>query len=154
MATLSTTYIRIARLPIPDVMEAIRQHYEKYSTKGKDFKKRQSVLGYELKLDSLRLKTFFVRGTVCSCCGLKATHFAVEKHKSADPNLFPHLNLWGINSKGEEVLFTHDHTLARSLGGLDALKNTTTMCSVCNEDKSVEERLLKEAINKEMAQVA
>jgi hypothetical protein len=34
------------------------------------------------------------------------------------------------------VLFTHDHTLARGLGGADAIENTTTMCSPCNQKKS------------------
>ncbi|MNE07882.1 hypothetical protein D3C80_1005220 [compost metagenome] len=34
------------------------------------------------------------------------------------------------------MLFTHDHTLARSLGGTDDASNTTTMCAKCNFLKS------------------
>jgi hypothetical protein len=100
------------------------------------------LFGKQVKLFSkgTRLKTFFVRGTVCSSCGLKATHYAVERpaHETGD---FPyHLNLWGIDGKGCDVLFTHDHTLARSAGGADNISNTTTMCSPCNHAKSLIEK--------------
>lgn len=98
-------------------------------------------LGVSVKLFSkgMRLRTFFVHGTKCSACGLEASHYAVERpaHESGD---FPyHLNLWGFDANGQEVLFTHDHTLARSAGGKDAISNTTTMCSPCNFTKSLVE---------------
>ena len=144
--TMSSTYIRYGKLPINAVMEAISKHYETYPKKDKEFSKRHFVLGYELKLDSLRLNTFFNKGVVCSCCGLKASYFAVESHRSSQRLDPPHLNLWGINDHGEEILFTHDHTLARSLGGNNNATNTTTMCTVCNGEKSVGERILKERL--------
>jgi|SRR5579872_2356812 len=97
------------------------------------------VHGVYVKLFSAgtRLKTFFKHGTKCSACGLEAKFYAVERpiHESGD---FPyHLNLWGIDANGDEVLFTHDHTLARRAGGADNTGNTTTMCSPCNFAKSL-----------------
>lgn len=52
-----------------------------------------------------------------------------------------HLNLWGVKD-GEEVLFTHDHVLARGLGGKDNLDNTQTMCCYCNWEKGDLEAIL------------
>jgi hypothetical protein len=45
------------------------------------------------------------------------------------------MNLYGMKD-GNEVLFTHDHILARGLGGADDLTNSQTMCSPCNGNKS------------------
>lgn len=96
-------------------------------------------LGEQVKLTSLRMQTFLNKGTVCSACGRKAKYFAVERHKSRQEghsNSY-HLNLYGFDKDGNELLFTHDHTIARSLGGKDHLSNTTTMCSHCNNVKSI-----------------
>lgn len=126
-------YIRSSVVSIGEVLPLIGQ-----STRAQ--------VGYELvKVCSLRLKTFKANGTKCSCCGLEATHFAVER--CAEQESY-HLNLYGMKD-GQEVLFTHDHTLARSLGGRDHISNTTTMCSPCNFDKSIIERELKEAMRRE-----
>lgn len=46
-----------------------------------------------------------------------------------------HLNLYGVR-EDEDVLFTHDHKLARALGGADNLSNAQLMCSPCNGKKS------------------
>lgn len=50
-----------------------------------------------------------------------------------------HFNLWAVDPDGTEVLMTHDHKLARALGGKNALENTQTMCSPCNGNKAVAE---------------
>lgn len=102
-------------------------------------KARDVIDGITVKVNSLRLKTFAIKGTKCSCCGLESSYFAFEKQKNSDENLSWHLNLYGVNSEGEEILFTHDHTLSRGLGGANTLKNTTTMCSPCNFKKSIPE---------------
>lgn len=111
---------------------------------------RVLIKGEMVKVGSLRLQTFAKHGTTCSACGLKATHFALEKN--AETYLYYHLNLYGVNSEGEEVLFTHDHTLARCLGGKDNIENTTTMCSPCNSAKAViEHNLVKQRREAEIA---
>lgn len=108
-----------------------------------------SVLGVTVNVTSLRLQTFACKGLVCSVCGQKGSFFAVERNfKNKDPDTLKgwHLNLWGINQEQEEVLMTHDHTLARALGGKDELNNTSTMCEPCNHLKGIEEKRLVEAM--------
>lgn len=131
-------YQRLGKVSI----ETVREAQAKVWNDGKPPQAKLNVLGTNVKLFSkgTRLKTFFEHGTECSACGLQASFYAVERpaHETGD---FPyHLNLWGIDGKGQEVLFTHDHTLARSAGGKDHTSNTTTMCSPCNFAKSLVEQ--------------
>jgi hypothetical protein len=97
-----------------------------------------------VRVYSLRLKTFAFKGTKCVSCGLEASYFALEKDINGDSDAY-HLNLWGIKPSGENILFTHDHILARSLGGADTLENTQTMCFPCNNLKGTAERKIKES---------
>lgn len=88
-----------------------------------------------VRVTSLRLRTFLKSGTKCHCCGMEATHFAIEKDaKTKEP--FFHLNLYGTDPVLGEILFTHDHIIALSKGGPDNLSNTQTMCGPCNWRKS------------------
>jgi len=100
------------------------------------------IHGIRVNVTSLRLQTFAIKGQECSSCGVKATHFAVET-KDTGPEAW-HLNLWADRSHLEkgEMLMTHDHTLARGLGGKDHIDNCTTMCSKCNFQKSRGEQIL------------
>jgi len=97
--------------------------------------------GWTFNIYSLRLKTMcraYRRNEFyCPSCGLPASFFAVESFVRNGDNNSCHVNLYGVNKEGKEVLFTHDHTLARSLGGQDNLENTTMMCSPCNNKKSL-----------------
>jgi cytochrome c553 len=95
--------------------------------------KRVKLHGHEVRVKSLRLKNF-AKSHACCDCGLVATHFAVEENGSEW-----HINLWAERPGMKEMLFTHDHTLARSLGGADTEENTTTMCAKCNHKKAVGE---------------
>jgi hypothetical protein len=134
-----------------DLEEAICAIQANLHINGK--KIRVVLNGIAVKCVSLRLRTFATKGTVCAFCGLEATHFAIERPLcdagfSADEKPY-HLNLWGINESGEEILFTHDHIHARSSGGRDHISNTQTMCTVCNNEKSVEEGRLAKALRGE-----
>lgn len=99
--------------------------------------------GRRVGASSLRLRTFArsmseFNNLRCTCCGLDAKFFAVESFtRSQQPS--DHINLYGVNENGEEVLFTHDHRLARCLGGVDNLSNTQVMCFPCNSRKGSEE---------------
>jgi hypothetical protein len=97
--------------------------------------------GFEFNIYSLRLKTFcrsaYKDALHCTACGLRASYFAIESFKRGNQKSY-HVNLYGMVD-GKEILFTHDHTLARSLGGADSLSNTTVMCSPCNSKKGQEE---------------
>ena len=71
---------------------------EKLSEIGENAKthiKRKNTVnidGQEIYLLSDRYITFFTKGYECPCCGLKATHFALEKSGKAKRY---HLNLYG-----------------------------------------------------------
>jgi len=88
--------------------------------------------GYSFKISGLRLNLFRNQQN-CVFCGLVGDHFHLEFGSVHDKN--PHLNFYGINSSGEEVLMTRDHILPVSHGGKDILSNLQTMCSVCNSLK-------------------
>lgn len=90
------------------------------------------------KSRSQRLPTFVRCGTTCVTCGLQASYFAVEMSKYQKAKRW-HLNLYGVNAEGKEILFTHDHVLARSVGGADDQTNTQTMCDPCNAHKATYE---------------
>lgn len=131
MAKLSNTqrkkrqweYIRAGIVPIETVLSLI---------KNPDIK-NVNLLGHNVNVTSLRLQTF-AKSCTCSACGLVATHFAVENNSNW------HLNLWADRGpEKNEMLFTHDHTLARGLGGADNESNVTTMCAKCNHKKSIGE---------------
>jgi hypothetical protein len=125
-------YLRHAIAPLDDIFLAIKEGWNNPGAKMK-------FQEWTFNIHSLRLRTFCrCRGNlVCSCCGLKAQYFAVESFKHGSPNSV-HINLYG-RADGKEILFTHDHTLARSLGGKDNMSNTTVMCSPCNSRKATEE---------------
>lgn len=98
------------------------------------------IHGYVVSLKGVRLETLGNQPLCCSNpeCTHKPAFFAIEKFHSSKAGLYSqyHLNLYGIDEKGREVLFTHDHTLARGLGGPDSVENTTMMCLPCNTQKS------------------
>lgn len=144
MTKVRSVYERLGTVAIQEVIKAAPAG--EYDPRAK--LDRVIILGESVGIDSLRMKTFIYKGTVCSCCNLEATHFAVERHvKRADPDGRYHLNLWGVKN-GHEVLFTHDHTIARSNGGADNFSNTTTMCTNCNNRKGIAETAHQKKISK------
>lgn len=136
-------YIRHGIVPAEIVLPLVKEHY------GNNLPK-PVFHGHPVGVTSLRMKTFQHDGLVCRGCGLTASYFAVEDfHNARHPQ--PHLNLYGINADGAEVLFTHDHKLARGLGGADNLSNVQTMCFPCNNKKS---RTENPQINKSLKPVS
>lgn len=87
--------------------------------------------GVFVKIHSVRLQTF-KKSLRCVSCGIEGTHFWAEKQVGQISN---HLNLYGINAKGEDVLMTKDHIIPKSKGGSESLKNMQTMCTECNRKK-------------------
>jgi hypothetical protein len=134
------TYDRHSTVPAEELLQVIENEINRLLPKGEK-KSRVSVNGIPVKMrESLRLETFVRKGLTCACCGLKATFFAIERNLADAARNGPyHLNLWGVKD-GEEILFTHDHVLARSAGGKDTIENTQTMCTVCNFEKSLTEQ--------------
>lgn len=135
-------YARIGTVSIEEIREAQSKNTATLDPRSREKPPKIELFGRPVKLfsDGMRLKTFYTHGTKCSACGLEAQFYAVERPVQMNDGHPYHLNLWGIDPNGGEVLFTHDHTLARSAGGKDNLSNTTTMCSPCNFAKSLVEK--------------
>jgi len=92
-----------------------------------------NIKGYKVKISSSRYNVFKTSGLVCKECGLVSKFFAIEKD---DTSINYHLNLYGTNEKGVEILFTKDHIVPKSKGGKNDISNYQTMCSACNLKKS------------------
>lgn len=133
-------YHRHSTVSIEEVLAEIQKASDIQAESKGRVKYKAELNGVKINVTSLRLRTFLTHGTTCSCCGLKATYFAIERNRADEAkNGSYHINLWGANAEGEDVLFTMDHTIARSLGGADDLTNTTPMCTECNFEKSIGE---------------
>lgn len=140
---MATNYLRLKKCSLEETLQAIKEYNARpVNPEHKGSSQRVEFCGQQVKLSSLRLRTFATYGTECVDCGIKASFFAIERHQG-DVNY--HINLWAINSDGKQVLMTHDHILARSLGGADNISNTQTMCMICNFEKGKIEHKLKES---------
>ena len=89
--------------------------------------------GTEIKANSQRYVVFKEKGCTCVKCGLTASYFALEKHEKQDRF---HLNLYGVNEQGQEILFTKGHIQPKSKDGASTYGNYQTMCFICNNDKA------------------
>lgn len=127
-----STYKRLATASLLEVIPKIQANW--------DVSKPRMLIGdHSVGIYSIRMRTFgrdarASCGISCVGCGLEASFFAAEVFEQGNQDT-AHANLYGIRD-GEEVLFTHDHTLARALGGKDSLSNTKVMCFTCNNAKS------------------
>lgn len=121
-------YIRKEIYPIQLILSSVELHHTKKDIIVLD--------GDNIKLGSDRYKTFKVKGTDCVTCGAVGKYFAKERDKYNQASLSFHLNLYATNSKGEEVLMTKDHIIARDKGGEDHIDNYQPMCTVCNGEKA------------------
>lgn len=145
---------RYERLRVIDLNRALGLIRESYESTGEPHKRRRGrdkgpkvdIDGVSVRIGSLRLLTFALKGTVCVECGKRATHFALERPPGQDGSY--HLNLWAANPDGTETLFTHDHIHQRSTGGRDELDNCQPMCQPCNQAKAAEEQKLFNALSK------
>lgn len=106
----------------------------KNSFNGNRKKNEYKIINHvQVKITSQRYPVF-QKSTVCCVCGLQASFFALEmNHKDCSDKY--HLNLYGVNEKGEEVLFTKDHIQPKSKGGKNIQSNYQTMCMICNTEK-------------------
>jgi hypothetical protein len=113
------TYKRLAIAPLDYIVPKIQANWNVSEP-------RALIDGHSVGIYSIRMRTFgrdarASCGLSCRGCGLEASFFAAEVFARGNQDT-PHANLYGIKD-GEEILFTHDHILARALGGKDALSN-------------------------------
>jgi len=69
----------------------------------------------------------------CYSCGAEADRWIADKGKK-DHNSPPVLNLYGVHN-GKIVLFTRDHIIPKSLGGVDDIENLRPACDICNSQR-------------------
>ena len=148
-------YERLGVLPLEPVLEAIRLRlaYEQDPENQPEAPLFVRWLGKKVCVGGLRLQTFAAHGVACALpgCACRGEYFAIERGLDRHGRVFKktyHLNLYGVTAGGKESIFTHDHTLARSLGGADDLTNTLPMCATCNRWKGTKEyrQLIQERI--------
>jgi hypothetical protein len=131
-------YFRIGK--VYEVAEFLEFINDCDADKGFDFRnfmKAAFAGDYEVSSFSLRYLVF-EKSQRCATCGLTASFLALEyndlsnrsKTKSA------HFNLYGVNDRGQEVMFTKDHIYPKSKGGSNDLSNLQTMCTCCNFKKA------------------
>jgi len=124
----SQDVVSLGLFPVNEILDLIQMTEKRYS-------KKVDLLGYKVNVCSNRLQTFKTHGTTCVTCGRTGLFFSLEYHTHDKHGIkHPHLNLYALEN-GEPVLMTHDHIKPLSKGGADALENTQTMCSPCNEAK-------------------
>jgi Fe-S cluster assembly iron-binding protein IscA len=94
-----------------------------------------TLKGVQVKITSQRYLVF-QDSLICYKCGLIGQYFAIEKaDDKTNTNNTYHLNLYGVNEFGEEILITKDHLIPKSKGGKNHISNYKTCCEVCNFEK-------------------
>lgn len=116
------------KIPINEVVSQISEDTPLYKSGYFD--------GAEVNLGMLNMRLFATKGCDCVHCDLKGEFFRVERMGRGN-SIFNewHLNLYGVNEHGREVMMTKDHIHAKSKGGVDELRNLQTMCEKCNVKK-------------------
>lgn len=92
-----------------------------------------SLRGYKIIVDTDRYENLYYHGLKCAQCGLEAKFAAIEKNIYSKDKF--HLNVYGIDKNGKELMLTKDHIFPRILGGLDTLNNYQVLCERCNSCK-------------------
>lgn len=90
------------------------------------------IEGHNVRTKDDRYLNFIKNGFKCVRCGLKGQYVKLECNSR---NGY-HLNVYGVDENGIEVLLTKDHIYPKSKGGLDNIKNYQVLCEVCNGKKS------------------
>lgn len=79
------------------------------------YNKKQSKIeieGYKVKTKDDRYLNFIKHGFECAKCGIKGKYVNLE----CNSKLGNHLNVYGIDKNGNEILLTKDHIYPKSKG--------------------------------------
>jgi len=124
-------YERLKIISIEEVFQAIREN-------------KNLRFGGEIRPPfSDRIMTYYVHGVQCvwEGCPCKGEYFGVERQvhrKTGVPYTKGyHLNLYGFNADGQEIMITSDHKIPKSQGGKkNGVANRQPMCQPHNQLKS------------------
>lgn len=116
-------YERLAEIPLDEGLKAI--------AKGK-----LQYRGVCCHTSSTRLLTYCHYGVDCVVpgCKISGEYFAIERAINQQTSQY-HLNLYGLDASGREVMITSDHRLPKSKGGSNELHNRQPMCYPHNAQK-------------------
>jgi hypothetical protein len=145
-------YVRVAKIPVEGVLpfaftKSVRHKLRsegvaydslewKHAGQHTFFVKiNKKMKAFTVPMGSQRYELFASKGIECVDCGIKGSYFALEKDISDSTSRF-HLNLYGKDENGEEVMITKDHILPKSKGGENKLSNYQPMCYKCNQKKA------------------
>lgn len=123
------TYERKEIYSLEDVFRCI---FSKKDMLANPLLKNRTFDGDKINMSSLRYLVFKYVSHKCSKCGLEGTFFAKERTPGV---LKWHLNLYGYDKLGNEVMLTRDHIKPLSKGGENTLMNLDCLCSRCNLKK-------------------
>ena len=118
---MSRNKVLIENLPLSIIQDT-------YNSQSKKIK----IAQYNVKTKSDRYLNFIKNGFKCAKCGIEGKYVNLETNS----RLGNHLNVYGIDKEGKEVLLTKDHIYPKSKGGLDNIKNYQVLCEKCNENKA------------------
>ena len=85
-----------------------------------------------VKINSLRLQLFKLKGVSCQDCGIQGNYFRKDTFRGMKTY---HFNLYTLDSNNNEMLMTKDHIFPKSKGGKDMLDNLQVLCEKCNQKK-------------------
>jgi 5-methylcytosine-specific restriction endonuclease McrA len=100
-------------------------------------KSKEKFLGVWCKTNSLRVRVLKNNDYTCQHCGLRGLFAAVERARVQTPHATPyHLNVYGKNADGVDIMLTHDHVIPRAKGGQSTEQNGQALCRPCNQLKA------------------
>ena len=117
---MSRNKVLIEKLPL----SIIRDTYQDKNIKVKIDK-------YNVQAKDDRYLNFIINGFKCAKCGIEGEYVNLE----CNSRLGNHLNVYGIDRSGNEILLTKDHIYPKSKGGLDDIRNYQVLCERCNNNK-------------------
>jgi len=105
------------------------------------------LCGYKVRINTLKMQVF-KKSRRCSQCGRIGHIFKLEKVSESAAIL----NLYHIDSAGNEILMTRDHIIPRAIGGPDTLVNSQTMCEPHNHLKDC--KVVPRYLNSKLLEIA
>lgn len=133
---MAVQYVQHEKIAADEMVDLLRFYYQS--------QRSRIVLpnGQNVRYKRSTIFTLSVwKGTSCQGCGLEANKFIMQ-HQGHVPCTRrgvcqrSNANLYWESDTGEQKMFTKDHIIPKSKGGLSAIWNYQLMCESCNMEKA------------------